>query len=199
MLFKRRCKPDWPERLKAWWWPDKGWRRAVTYSWRKVTRLADTPHSIALGCAAGVIASFTPFLGLHFLLAAILALMMGGNLLASTIGTFFGNPLSFPFIWLSTYNLGGLMLGRELKWEINIGLPSDFWVNILVYPGTAFDQFWNIAGPFLVPMFVGAIPLGLLFALISYFPVRAAVENFQQRRSERLFCNSKNTPQDTAT
>ncbi len=194
MLFKRRHRPGWPERLRAWWWPEKGWRRSIAYSWCKITRLADTPHSIALGCAVGVVVSFTPFVGLHFLIAAILALVAGGNILASAIGTFFGNPLSFPFIWLSTYNLGSFMLGRELKWEVDINFPSDFWVNIFVFPGTALEQFWNAVGPFLVSMLVGSIPLGLVFALISYFPIKAAVENFQQRRNKRLFENLKNTP-----
>ncbi|NNF79700.1 MAG: DUF2062 domain-containing protein [Rhizobiales bacterium] len=196
MLFKRRDKAPWQARFRAWCWPDRGWKRAWTYVWHRVTRLAGTPHAVAIGCAAGVLASFTPFIGLHFILAALLAAAVGGNVLASALGTFFGNPLSFPFIWLSTYNLGGFLLGREQKSEINISLPEGFWTRVLTEPGLALDQFWDIVGPVLVPMLIGGLPLGLMFAIIAYFPVRTAVETFQERRRDRLFNKSKGASQD---
>ncbi len=186
MLFKRREKAKWQNRFKAWCWPERGWKRAWTYVWHRVTRLAGTPHAIAIGCAAGVWASFTPFMGLHFILAAVLAAAIGGNLIASALGTFFGNPLSFPLIWLSTYNLGGLMLGREQKSEISISLPEGFWSSMMTEPGLAMSQFWDIVGPVFVPMLVGGIPLGLMFAIVAYFPVKTAVETFQERRRDRL-------------
>ncbi len=191
MLFKRRDTPSWQIRFRAWCWPERGWKRAWTYVWRRVTRLAGTPHAVAIGFAAGVFASFTPFMGLHFIVAAMLAFVIGGNLLASALGTFFGNPLSFPFIWLSTYNFGGYLLGREQKTELNISLPSDFWGNLFMHPGLAMGQFWDTVGPVLVPMLVGGAPLGIIFATGSYFPVRATVETFQQRRRERLLTRSR--------
>ena len=196
MLFKRRDKPRWHVRFKAWCWPDRGWKRAWTYVWRRVTRLAGTPHAIAIGCAAGVLASFTPFMGLHFILAAVLAAAVGGNLLASALGTFFGNPLSFPFIWLATYNFGGLLLGREQKSEINISLPEGFWSSVLTNPGVAPSQFWETVGPVFTPMLVGGLPLGLVFAIIAYFPVKTAVETFQERRRDQLIQKSKGASQD---
>ncbi|MEM7427326.1 MAG: DUF2062 domain-containing protein [Pseudomonadota bacterium] len=184
--------------MRAWFWPDRGWKRAWTYVWKRVTRLAGTPHTIAIGCAAGVFASFTPFIGLHFLLAAALAFVLGGNLIASALGTFFGNPLSFPFIWLSTYNLGSVLLGREQRDEVNISLPSDFWGSLFMNPGVAMGQFWDVVGPVLVPMLVGGLPLGIGFAIVGYFPVRAAVLTFQQRRRQQLFDKAKNRSQDAA-
>ena len=135
-------------------------------------------------------------MGLHFILAAVLAAAVGGNLIASALGTFFGNPLSFPLIWLSTYNLGGVMLGREQKSEINISLPEGFWSRVMTEPGLAMGQFWEIVGPVFVPMLVGGIPLGLMFAIIAYFPVKTAVETFQERRRDRLVQKSKGASQD---
>ncbi len=198
MLFKRRDKPTIGTTIRAWFWPDRGWKRAWSYVWHRVTRLAGTPHAIAIGFAAGVLASCTPFMGLHFILAAALAFVLGGNLLASALGTFFGNPLSFPFIWLTTYNFGSFLLGREQRAEVNISLPSDFWGNLFMHPGLAMSQFWEVVGPVLVPMLAGGLPLGLLFGTISYFPVKAAVETFQERRRERLFDKSKDRSQDAA-
>ncbi len=198
MLFKRRDKASWQVRFKAWCWPERGWKRAWTYGWHRVTRLTDTPHAIAIGCAAGVLASFTPFMGLHFIIAVVFAFAIGGNLIASAFGTFFGNPLSFPFIWLATYNFGGFLLGREHRSEVNIGLPSGFWANMLTSPATAWGQFWDAVGPFIVPMIIGGLPLGLVFSIAGYFAVKAAVESFQERRRERLFDRAKNRSQDAA-
>lgn len=196
MLFKRRDKPCWKTRFQAWCWPERGWKRAWTYVWRRVTRLAGTPHAVAIGCAAGVLASFTPFMGLHFFLAAVLAALVGGNLIASALGTFFGNPLSFPFIWLSTYNLGSVLLGRESRSEINISMPEGFWSRLFTDPSLAFSQFWDIIGPVFVPMLVGGLPLGLMFAIIAYFPVRTAVETFQERRRDKVYQKSKGASRD---
>ena len=184
--------------MRAWFWPDRGWKRAWTYVWHRVTRLAGTPHAIAIGFAAGVLASFTPFMGLHFLIAAALAFVLGGNLLASALGTFFGKPLSFPIIWLSTFNFGSLLLGGEQKSELLLELPSDFWGNLFMHPGVAFSQFWDVVGPVLMPMLAGGLPLGLAFGTVSYFPVKAAVRSFQNGRRERLFDKAKHSSQDAA-
>ncbi len=134
----------------------------------------------------GIMASFTPYMGLHFLLAAILAALVGGNLLASAFGTFIGNPITFPFIWLATYNFGSLLLGRETAEQIDITLPRDIWWRMFTEPSLAFEQFWSVVGPFIVPMTIGGIPLGLAAATIGYFPIRAAVRGFQDRRREKL-------------
>ena len=53
--------------------PKRGYRRGVEYLGHRVRRLPDTPHRIALGFACGVFSSFTPFFGLHIVLAAVIA------------------------------------------------------------------------------------------------------------------------------
>ena len=72
-----------------------------------------TSGSIAIGVASGVAASFLPFIGLHFLIAALIALLLRGNVLASAIGTFFGNPWTFLFIWVSDYRVGLWLLQQS--------------------------------------------------------------------------------------
>ena len=51
---------------------------------------------------------------MHFFLAAGLAWVLRGNVVAALLGTFFGNPLTFPLIALSSINLGHWMLGNGL-------------------------------------------------------------------------------------
>lgn len=174
MLFKSREKPSLPRRIRLWLWPRTAWNRSVKYVWRRLGRLSATPHAVALGCAAGVFASFTPFMGFHFIIAAVLAWLVGGNLLASALGTFFGNPITFPFIWLSTYNLGGVILMDAAR-SADINFKEKLFTSSL-------DTLW----PLIKPMLAGGVPLGVVFGLAMYFPVRAAVASYQERRRERL-------------
>ncbi len=96
MLFRRRDPADWREKLRVAVWPRRSWGRSIKYLAKRVLRLTASPHAIAGGIAAGVFASFTPYMGLHFLIAFAVAYIIAGNMVAAAMGTFFGNPLSFP-------------------------------------------------------------------------------------------------------
>ena len=69
------------------------------------------PHRIARGIFAGVFTTFTPFFGLHFVVAAILARLMRGNILAALLATFFGNPLTYVPIGVVSLKTGHFLLG----------------------------------------------------------------------------------------
>jgi uncharacterized protein (DUF2062 family) len=186
MLFTPRHKPTFSARLQSWLWPKRGIRRAWMYIWHRVTRISATPHVIALGFAAGAFASFTPFVGFHFVLAGILAFCVGGNILASALGTGVGNPLTFPFIWLSTYNLGGMVLGYERRDQIDLTIPDGTIIGLASAPGASFSTIWEAVSPVMVPMLAGCIPLGLLAGVLGYFFVYPAVDGYQRRRKHRL-------------
>ena len=93
MVFKRRVKPSFVSRVRAAVLPKRGYRRGVEYLGHRMRRLPDTPHRIALGFACGVFSSFTPFFGLHIILAAVIARLLRSNIVAALIGTAAGNPL----------------------------------------------------------------------------------------------------------
>ncbi|MGC2397618.1 MAG: DUF2062 domain-containing protein, partial [Rhodomicrobium sp.] len=82
MLFKRRKQLSLAERLRNLIWPARSFERSFRYMILRLWRIKASPHSIALGCAAGVFAIFTPFLGCQMLLAAVLALMFRGSVMA---------------------------------------------------------------------------------------------------------------------
>jgi len=173
MLFQRREKPALRERVRDLIWPRRGWRRSSLYIAKRVLRLSGTPHAIALGFAAGVFVSFTPFIGLHFVTAFILAWITGGNLISAALGTFIGNPVTFPIIWATTFQLGNWMLGKAatMPFHFNIGKS-------LLHE--SFDVLW----PLIKPMTVAGVPLGIIFAIGFYFPVRALVVAYQRRRRQ---------------
>ena len=116
-------------------------------------------------------------IGLHFILAAIIAYIVRGNVLASAFGTIIGNPLTFPFIWGLTHQLGSNMLGLR-----NSAPPPD--LEDVVEPSlTVLQLLWPGT---LKPMLVGSIPLGLCCAIFVYVIVRGATAAYQKKRRDYL-------------
>ena len=76
MLFRRREPEGVWERFRTALWPRRSFTRSVQYLVKRVLRLTATPHAIAAGVAAGVFASWMPFLGFHFVIAAALAFVL---------------------------------------------------------------------------------------------------------------------------
>jgi hypothetical protein len=174
MLFRRRETQTLWARLRTAVWPRHSWSRSARYFGKRVLRLSGSPHAVAAGVAAGVFASFTPFVGLHFIVSFVFAFVVGGNMLAAAMGTFVGNPLTFPFIWASTYSLGSQILGQSnalALHEIHYALVH---------------RSFEVLVPIIVPMLVGAVPIGLPIAVVFYVVAFIAVRAFRDLRRERL-------------
>lgn len=181
-MFLRRKSPGFWVRVRNVIWPKMGLSRAWRYLVHRMARLKASPHTIALGFAAGAFASFTPFIGLHFILAGLIAFAFRASILASAIGTVVGNPLTFPFIWLATYNVGAALLGLEAKGEVVLDLPPDTEsavnAGITTFAGGLLRQL----EPVFLPMIIGGTLLGLACAAACYFIVRLSVDRFKKRR-----------------
>lgn len=190
MLFSRRKPPDWREKLRVAVWPRRSWMRSGKYIAKRVLRLTASPHAIAAGVAAGVFASFTPYLGFHFVLAFAVAYLIAGNFIAAAAGTFFGNPFSFPFIWASTYATGRFILsGRApVGGEDHVGKLSELADTGLLSHGIGgvFNKIASIWDPVLLPMTVGAVPLGVTFAILAYLVTRWVAVIFRNERRKVL-------------
>ena len=93
-------------------WPKKGFQRSFYYLRERILRMSASTHALSLGLACGAAASMTPFLGLHFIIAAVLAYLIRGNLFTSAIGTIVGNPWSFPLIFAADNYVGGLVIDQ---------------------------------------------------------------------------------------
>ena len=172
MFRRRHPRPLW-KRLRGWIWPHIGWRRAGAYVVARVKRMPGTPHSIAAGFACGTAISFTPFVGLHLIGAFGLALVCRGNYIAAWVGTLVGNPWTFPFIWLFTYQLGRFLLGYDVGSH-----PSE------IEGWTAADLIAEL-GRVIWPMTVGGVPTGIVAGLAVYFPIARGIASFQEARRRR--------------
>ncbi|MEO0363123.1 MAG: DUF2062 domain-containing protein, partial [Pseudomonadota bacterium] len=174
-MFKRRDKKPIGVALREFFAPRGGWRRAFEYYRHRMKRLPDSPSRIALGFACGVYTSFTPFFGFHFVFAALLAWLLRGNVLASAIGTFAGNPLTFPFIAGVSLELGSLFFDSPIDMNLE-GLSFFEMVGLF---------FLNIH-ELVIPYLAGGFLPGMVCAVVSFFIVRPVVANYQKRRRARL-------------
>ncbi len=194
LVFKRRKPRSYVEIARESLYPKGGWRRALRYVVHRLRRLPDPAHKISRGIAAGVFASFTPFFGLHFLIASLLALILRGNVLAALLATFVGNPLTFPLIAAVSMELGSWMLGHP-------GLPLplvlssfsqaslDLWWNFLAmftdrpthWEGLA--MFWHRV---FQPYMVGCILPGIMAGTAAYILSNPLIAAYQKARVARL-------------
>jgi uncharacterized protein (DUF2062 family) len=173
MLFKRRNQESIFQRVLLAVWPRRTWQRSAQYVSKRVVRISATPHGIAAGFAAGVFASCTPLMGFHFLLSAFLAVVTRGSLIASAFGTVIGNPLTFPFIWTTSYAIGRVLLGYEAADGID---PNP--IEIIQEHG------FSPSGlkPVFLPMVIGGLVLGSIGWCVSYFPLRYTVRRYRAAR-----------------
>src|SRR5215475_13477520 len=170
-MFRRRQKPTLLRRVREFFWPSIGFRRSTRYLAHRVARMPGTPSSIALGFACGVGVVFTPLVGLHLIVALVLAWIVRASPLAAAIGTLASNPWTIPPILIGTYKLGARMMGEHSHHH----LPHDV---TLVY-------MLHHPMQLLLPMSLGSLPLGLAAGLVTYFPARYLVKGYQHRRHQR--------------
>jgi uncharacterized protein (DUF2062 family) len=180
-VFKRRKSRSRLQHLKEAVWPSAGWIRALTYWGHRLIRLKGTPHSIALGLAFGAAVSMTPFVGLHLVLTLLLCWIFGGQGLAGAIGTFVGNPWTFPFIWVFTYRLGSAILGMEAGMHPTIELSL----------GDLLNSPFDTIAPMIGPMIVGSIPCAIAAWWLMYLPSKYLITGHRRRRAERLAAREK--------
>jgi uncharacterized protein (DUF2062 family) len=171
-MFKRRNPLPFHKRAGDFLWPRSGWRRSGVYVAHRLRRLPGTPYRIAAGFASGAAISFTPFIGLHFVLAAALAVLVRGNLIAAAIGTVVGNPWTFPLIWLWSYSLGNWVLGSGSL----TALPEDL----------SFQHIFQNPLEVLLPMAVGGIPTAVVAWFVFFWPLQRTVAEYQKARRRRL-------------
>ena len=172
----------------------KGLSRAIEYVGIRLKRIPDTPHKISLGMSCGIFASFTPLFGLHFLIAGLLSYVFRANVLASLIGTFVGNPITFPIITVFNLKIGEWILGSS-EYSIDDGgkifegfldfiflIYKSFFTDGSIGENSVprMNEFFN--GVF-IPYSLGGFILGIFIAIISYFLLRPLVSTYQKKRN----------------
>ena len=141
-------------------------KRASLFYFLKLIRVKDSKDKLAIGFACGSMVSFSPFIGFHFLLAVIFAYILRGNIIASLIGTFVGNPFTFPFIWIFIYKVGNIFFNNDQNFSLELTFQS------------LFNQGYDI----LIPMMIGSLIVSIPIWFISYFTVKFLMTSFKRRK-----------------
>ena len=201
MVFKRRNAPSFLNKVREFLWPRAGWSRAMSYVSLRLKRLPGTPEHIARGIFSGVLAAFTPFYGLHFVTAYLLAKLTRGNVLAALLGTFIGNPLTYVPIAIVSLQTGNAILGSGLNQQNDHTIFTNFsnagrdlWENFLAIFTNAKSD-WSRLGDFysevFMPYLIGGIIPGIFTGLICYYVSVPLIRAYQKRRKGRLSAKLK--------
>ena len=164
--------------------------RTKKYISLSIKRIKGTPQALSLGLATGIAISFTPFIGLHALLAIFISWVIGGSMAAALIGTLFGNPWTFPLIWYFTFeigqfiNYGFLSYEEEFSFQIIKKEISTLLVilkNIIVFANMP-ELEENLEKLKLIPfMVVGSIPLVFITWILSYFSFLIIFKSYRKK------------------
>ena len=141
-------------------------KRASLFYFLKLIRVKDSKDKLAVGFACGSMVSFSPFIGFHFLLAVIFAYILRGNMVASLIGTFVGNPFTFPFIWIFIYKVGNIFFKNDQNFSLEL----------------TFQSLLNQGYDILIPMMIGSLIVSIPIWFISYFTVKFLMTSFKRRK-----------------
>ncbi|MDQ6651435.1 MAG: DUF2062 domain-containing protein [Acidobacteriota bacterium] len=135
-------------------------------TFRRLLALDDPPERTALAFSIGVFIAFSPFLGVHTILATLIAFVFRFNKLAVYSGTFINNPfLTLVPIIVASYAIGAFILGRPLR------IPAEG-IELLKAPHLltsdyyrkVFRESWDIIWPFAI----GGMMLSVVCSLIAY-------------------------------
>ena len=164
--------------------------RTKKYISLSIKRMKGSPQALSLGLATGIAISFTPFIGLHALLAIFISWVIGGSMAAALIGTLLGNPWTFPFIWYFTFEIGqfinyGFLSHEEefsfknIKKEISTLLV--ILKNIIIFANIP-ELEENFEKLKLIPfMIVGSIPLVFITWILSYFSFLIIFKSYRKK------------------
>lgn len=192
MIFKRRDPKPFFRAIGEFLWPRGGWTRAFQYVKHRMRRLPDSPNRISRGIWAGVFTTFTPFYTMHFVVAALIARAMNGNVIAALMATFFGNPLTYVPIGVASLKTGHWLLGTNLSEadQRSFGgkfadAGTDLWFNFKAL-FTAETADWNGLAVFwdqiFYPYMIGGIVPGVICATIAYYMAEPLIRAYQKRR-----------------
>lgn len=146
-------------------------KRFLRYTYLKITRIRENPHSIAMGLSVGVFVGCLPIIPFQTVTALGIAFSLRCSKIAAALGTWITNPLYAPFVYYGLYLVGRMIipLGRK-EFE-----PEDLTIQTLINIG--WDFFWL--------MFFGGVAVGLVLSFTTYFLSVKLVKVYHDNRAER--------------
>lgn len=138
----------------------------VRAAFRRLLAIDDPPERTALAFSIGIFIAFSPFLGLHTIMATVVAFAFRFNKIAIYTGTFINNPfLTLVPIIIVSYAVGAFILGRPVDIpEEGVELLKNPEIFSGDYYRRLLAQSWSIVWPFAV----GGTVLSVICSVLAY-------------------------------
>ena len=152
----------------------------IRAAFRRLLAIDDPPERTALAFSIGVFIAFSPFLGLHTIMATAIAFLFRFNKIAIYTGTFINNPLfTLVPIIIASYAVGAFVLGRPLQIpDEGLELLKNPHLFSGDYYRRLFVQSWDIVWPFSV----GAMVLSVVCSVLAYPITLGALRTYRRRK-----------------
>ncbi|MBN1550949.1 DUF2062 domain-containing protein [bacterium] len=147
-------------------------RKKLREHLKDITKLKGNPTHIAFSFALGIFIGFSPFYGLHTIIALIFVYFFRLNALTTVVGAWVNMPFTAPFVYALCYAVGSWMSGSiskktyvwtELNWEL-------FWIR--------FGEIaWQIT--------LGWIIIGTIASILGFLILRASIIYYRNIKSKR--------------
>lgn len=131
---------------------------------RGLLAIDDPPRRVAAAFAVGVFIGMSPLLGLHTVLALLIAWAFRLNRFVAITGVYITNPWTIVPIYAFSTWVGALITGAD-----NL-IPAMDWNHMTMQ--TLIEDM----GHLLVPFLVGTTAVGLISGALSYIIIKKAVE-----------------------
>ena len=95
------------------------WRQRFRNFIHEIKTLQGDPNYIAKGIAIGVFIGMTPTIPLHTGLAIMFAFIFKASKPAALIGAWSGNPVTVPFLYVGSFQLGMFLIGKKATFDIS--------------------------------------------------------------------------------
>ena len=143
--------------------------------------VADTPERTAAAFAMGVFFGFSPFLGLHTLLAIIVAFLFNLNRVAALLGVYSNLPWIIAPYYAVVTMLGAKIIGHRPPDGVKAQLSALF--EMSVFRSEFWYQLITILKPLLWPYTVGSLLGAIVMAALAY-PLALAFVTSRRRIHE---------------
>lgn len=171
----KKNRRHWLHHGQEWLWPSMGLYGFLRWLEITIKRTPDSTHRVAMGLAIGIWVCFVPFIGTHLIWMILACWLLRGHFVVAVLGSLVGNPWTFPFIFVLTYETGITVLGMEA-----VPLPEtvSFW--------DVYNNFGWYFKTYLWPMTVAGFPMGTLAGFIVYHLAYRNIAHYRRARKAYL-------------
>jgi uncharacterized protein (DUF2062 family) len=149
-------------------------------AFRRLLAIDDPPERTALAFSIGVFIAFSPFLGLHTIMATFIAFVFKFNKIAIYTGTFLNNPpLTLVPIIVASYAVGAFFLGQPLE------IPAEgleLFKNPHIFSGDYYRRLFVESLNILEPFALGGMILSVVCSVIAYPITLRALRAYRRRK-----------------